>query len=686
MNTPHYRTSLLSACVAGVLGLASWGLQAQVKGEITPLPAAQPLPGQGHPMELTQADLLTFKALPAYSEPAWVTELVEQGKLPPVAERLPREPLVFLESGMPDGVGIYGGVFRMVTGGRPEGWNYAAGKNSGWGGTEYTVAECLTRTGPLTSIRKEEQTPLPNLARSWEWSEDGKRLTMHLIEGAKWSDGQPFGADDVLFLWEDNIMDPRVGAWASPGTYGAGTTLEKVDDSTLRWTFQDAFPTQYLYSMAFFRLCPGPAHVLKPLHPRYNDQATYSSYANALSPATLPVVTMGAWVPVSYTPDQMMVLRRNPYYWKVDEQGQQLPYLDELRFKLSTWTDREVQTVAGNADYANMENPSNYLDSIRQSRQPDAKARLDFSPRILGWSLFLNLSEDLGVSDDRERGIRQLNRELGFRQAVSHAIDRDALAQSMVRGPFGRPYAGGLYPEGVVDESSVAYYGYNPSLAKELLASVGLEDTDNNGILNFTSGPAQGRDLEITMVTPDGPGEKAMAEGLVSMFREVGIKLIPLPLQGAQVDAALGNGSFDFFIRRNDSEYIQPIQLAEALAPVHSKTPYWHKGTDDKPQQLLPFERELVNLINQFTNEPDLGKQLEILNQYNRVFTENLYHVGLVSMPGALILSKRLNNVPPGTPILSFQWAEDAIMRERIWVAPQDRLEELMPGKLPFVN
>jgi len=117
---------------------------------------------------------------------------------------------------------------------------------------------------------------------------------------------------------------------------------------------------------------------------------------------------------------------------------------------------------------------------------------------------------------------------------------------------------------------------------------------------------------------------------------------------------------------------------------VHDQTPYWHKGTKAKPQNLLPFEKDLVTLINQFQHEPDLTKQLEILNKYNKVFTENVYHVGLVSVPGALILNKRLKNVPPGTPIMSFQWAEDSIMRERIWIDPKSApVEELMPGKLP---
>ena len=127
-----------------------------------------------------------------YSEPAWVTkQFVDTGKLPPVAERLPKEPLVYKTANMPDGVGAYGDVMRHVIGGRPEGWNYMAGQTQGWGGIDIGLSECLTRTGPLFMVEQEDLEPLPNLAKSWDWSEDGKELTIHLIEGAKWSDGAP---------------------------------------------------------------------------------------------------------------------------------------------------------------------------------------------------------------------------------------------------------------------------------------------------------------------------------------------------------------------------------------------------------------------------------------------------------------------------------------------------------------
>ena len=115
----------------------------------------------------------------------------------------------------------------------------------------------------------------------------------------------------------------------------------------------------------------------------------------------------------------------------------------------------------------------------------------------------------------------------------------------MVRGPFSRPFAGGLYTEGVASDSSAVFYGYNPKLARELLADVGLKDTDGNGILNWTTGPMKGKDLEIAVMSPDG-SETKLLEGLISQLREVGIKLIPRPLSGTQFDSTVDSAAFDW--------------------------------------------------------------------------------------------------------------------------------------------
>ncbi len=118
--------------------------------------------------------IVTYKALDSYSEPAWVTELVEAGELPPVEERLPVEPKVVLAAGMSDGIGIYGDVWRDFSACPTAGWNNGAGVTSGWFGIEAMSFnyQALVKTGPLFRADQDLE-PFPNLAKSWEWSEDG---------------------------------------------------------------------------------------------------------------------------------------------------------------------------------------------------------------------------------------------------------------------------------------------------------------------------------------------------------------------------------------------------------------------------------------------------------------------------------------------------------------------------------
>ena len=476
--------------------------------------------------------------------------------------------MVFKTGNMPAGVGVYGDVMRHVIGGRPEGWNYIAGQTQGWGGIDIGIFECLTRTGPLFMVEQEDLAPLPNLAKSWDWSEDGKELTIHLIEGAKWSDGDPFDAEDIMFYWDDHVMDPELTplSGASPETFGVGTTLAKVDDFTVKFTFTQAFPESVLYALAYGTFCPQPSHVMKPLHPKYSDN-TYEQYTNAFPPTYMNFPVMGAWVPVEYRPDDIVVLRRNPYYWKVDENGQQLPYLDELQYRLSTWADRDVQAVAGTGDFSNLEQPENFVESLRRGAEETAPARLEFGPRIIGYSLFPNFSGNgWGEPDARGQAIRELNRDQNFRMGLSHAIDRQRLGNSLVKGPFTAIYPGGMVSDSIYyDAASTVYYPYSVETAKALFEQAGLTDTDGNGFVNHPADVLGGADVQVVMlVNGDYQTDKTVAEAVIAMMAEAGIKVTLNTLSGNARDAEFESGRFDWAVRRNDPELITPG--AEAVA------------------------------------------------------------------------------------------------------------------------
>ncbi len=121
------------------------------------------------------------------------------------------------------------------------------------------------------------------------------------------------------------------------------------------------------------------------------------------------------------------------------------------------------------------------------------KFAINWGPELLGYGVEFNFAEELGTADDRDKAVRQLNRNLKFRQALSYATDRDGIAQAIMRGPFLRGYAGGLYPGAPdFDKKSVVYYPYDVESAKTLLAEIGLKDTNGDGVLRVDGRPAEG--------------------------------------------------------------------------------------------------------------------------------------------------------------------------------------------------
>lgn len=638
--------------------------------------------------------LITYKALPEYNEPEWVTKLVDEGKLPPVAERLPKEPKVVLKAGMPNGIGVYGDVWRDFSACPTAGWNNGAGVTSGWFGIEAMSFnyQSLVKTGPLYRADQDIE-PIPNLAKSWEWSDDGMQLTMHLLEGAKWSDGQPFTADDVIFTWEDLISDPNVvrlnGTKNDAFTVGGKpATLEKVDDYTIRWTFGEAKPLQLFYLMDEGDFNISPAHVIKPLHPKYDTSMDYQGFANALAPDVLPVVTMGPWVPVEYKTDELLIMRRNPYFWMVDEEGNQLPYIDEAVYqKGPSGVGRTLCTLAGGCDHTNLENPSSeYVDALTRAQEPDAQFALNWGPEDLAFNLEVNQSLSLGVNDERDQAIRELFREDKFRQALSHAMDRDGIAQSLMRGPFLRAFPGGLYPGSPeFDKSSVVYYPYNVERAKELLAELGLKDTDGNGILNFTEGPQAGQDLIVGLNTSQDAAEtQSIGDQLAAMFGAVGIKVNPRPMTSQAGLDALTSGQWDMRMSRSDF-YQLPFTFCTQLAPLTKLTPDWNRE-GDKPRELRDWEKELADTATAYCSERDPAKRKELINHWNTIWTTHNYNLGTITGRKGLAIAKRFQNVPSGTPPHMYQWVEDVLMSEMIWTPVDQQKPEVRPDTIPVYN
>lgn len=636
--------------------------------------------------------IVTYKALPEYHQAPSLDAFVASGELPPVEERLPKEPQVYLTSGMKDGIGVYGDLWRGFSACPTAGYNDMAGTTMGWFGIEsYTSRyQGLIKTGPLFRVDQDIE-PMPNLAKSWEWSEDGMQLTMHLIEGAKWSDGVPFTADDVMFTWEGYVLDDNVNAPRHLDSFtwdDKPASLEKVDDFTIRFNFPVAKPLDVFYLISEDNFHVMPAHQLQPLHPKWSTadpKPSYVDFANALAPDTLPLVTMGPWAITEYKTDELMIMRRNPYYWKVDEAGNQLPYMDEIQYRKGpSGIGRDLCTIAGDCDHMNLENPSTFVEAMTQAQAADASYNVTWGPETLGYGVAFNYSLQLGIESERDTAVRELFRDLRFRQALSYATDREGIAQSIMRGPFLRGWAGGLYPGSPdFNRESVVYLPYDVASANALLDEIGLMDTDGDGVREWTEGPMAGQPVILQMrASQDAKETQSVAEALVNQWGAVGIQINMRIMDSATATTTDEAGTWDLSAFRGGQEFALPFRNVTGLAPITDNYNS-HRVAPGQERTLMDFEQQLIDIVNEYRSTFDPEGRKALMTEYNRIFTENVYNIGVFVGRYGLGVAKRVKNIPDGTPVFMYQWVEDAILLDTLWTPVDQQLPQNRPDTIP---
>lgn len=658
--------------------------------DVTSIAAA---PSAGLAGRFEVSDMFEYRACSRYNEAPELAALVKAGKLPPIEQRLPEKPRVIKRAIMPDGIGVYGGVWRDTFAVPVQSWNWGAGHTQGWFGVNEMVQAGLVDLYPMWMMRSPE--PAPMLATSWEWSEDGTTLTMHLMRGVKWSDGTPFTADDVVFTYENYILDPHIPSWvgAEAWTFGGKVTkLEKVDDYTIRWHFGVPYPIAAFYNMGYLNFSIVPKHVYAPFHPSFNPKATYDALLNATPPNDLPPVTLGAFIPVLYRPGEQLILVRNPYYWQVDEACNQLPYISEVWYTEATsGIHRTLNLLANKGDRDNVENPQMFSLIREAALARDSHFDLRFEGFTVGYELVFNLSRHLGVRDDRTRALRDLFRNVKFRQAVSHAIDREGIAVAASPGGLlTRPWYGGFVSGSpLYDEEVVTKYAYDPDRSRALLKEIGFKDTDGDGVVNWPDrSPLAGQNLVIELqVHEDQAASVEIAEALVPLFRSVGISLRPRVVKSTLGLERISTGEWEMAIRRLDTP--APDRSASNYGPTDLASPFWHKAGPGGLRELLDFERQLEKLYDQAKFTASADKRREIFREVLRIHTANLYTVGVYEARRGVAIHKRLKNIPSDLPVYLYEWG----LENQPWTAwtPKElqippRFQELIPTREAYQN
>jgi peptide/nickel transport system substrate-binding protein len=418
----------------------------------------------------------------------------------------------------------------------------------------------------------------PSLAESWEFSDDGLELDFHLRADARWSDGVPVTADDVIFSWRIQTA-PEI-AWAWMDVKAFIDEVEKVDDYTVRFRFSHRYPYQLMDANDGLIV---PAHIWREIpYERWFDTDWKEL-----------VVSAGPFVPGEHSPQQEIVLERNPTFFVADR-----PRLERVIFRIvPSKTGLLNQLFSGGIDLMNSVPPSE-AERMRSDPEVELIMFADRSYTHICWNL------------DREPFA-----DPRVRRAIGLAIDRGTIIDVAYNG-FAQISVGPVLSSMWAFDQELAPLPFDPIAARELLAEAGWVDHDDDGVLD-----RDGRDFEFELMAPSENEVRQDVSLLIERdLAQVGIRVIPRFVEWGSMQEAMDKGTFDAFVNR----WIEPTQVD--LEEI------WH--SPPAGVSTLNFGRyanpEVDRLIEEAAEAPDFGIQKPLLDRIQQIIVADQPYTFLV--------------------------------------------------------
>ena len=595
------------------------------------------------------------ESVPARNEAPTLAEQVKAGTLPPLAERVPAEPLTIpvLER-----IGEYGGDWSS---------GILGGSDAAWVGRT-VLYDGLVRWNP------EWTEVIPNIAKSWEVSADGTTYTFELREGMKWSDGESFTSADILFWAEDIAGNEELSPSGQPGwmkVNGEPAEITAPDEYTVVFKFggPNGLFLQHLATTNGLGLVDAQAKYAKQFHPKYNPEAPALAeqaklpgwvelFQNKVTSGpggvnarvqNTELPTLAAWrLTNPINAGQNLVYERNPYYWKVDPEGNQLPYLDRVVYPLVE--DVEVLTLkALNGEVDMMDrhigtvpNKAVFMD---QQEQGDYRFFETISAGMNTTSIAFNLTH----KDPVKREI--FNNRL-FRQALSVAINRQEIIDLVFVGQ-GQPSQVAPRPESEFynEEMATQYTEFDPEQAAQWLDEAG-----------YTAGPdgkrlgPDGKPIVLSVEVPTGFGDRVdVMELVVGYWEDIGIDAQVVVQERALFYTRKAANDHDVGVfEGNPTVMLDP----RWFFPYSEESIYgiawqaWFNNPQDELAEEPPAEtKRQMELYEQLTSTPDPEEQAELFKQIIQIAQEQFYSIGVSTLPnGYGIVKNNFHNVPGSMP------------------------------------
>ena len=387
----------------------------------------------------------------------------------------------------------------------------------------------------LVHIDRASHSTEAALASTWKRSADGREYTLSLRKGIRFSDGHPFDADDVVFTYRV-ILDERTG---SPNrdlliVGGQPIRVTKVDEYTVRVTLSQPYAAA---ERLFDSIAILPQHLLRDA---YDKGAMGQIWSMATPPAA--IAGLGPYRLKEYVAGQRLVLERNPYYWKTDSAKRRLPYIDELVFLFTGNEDAQViRFQSGDSDVLNRASADNFAVLARDPAASRYQLK-DLGPSLEYNFLLFNQNDLSGRNLPQVAARQQWFTDLGFRRAVSRAIDREGIARLVYRGRA-VPLWGNVSPGNRLwVNNSLPRLPRSVSDARSILKSSGFSWRPDGTLID-----RQGRPVAFTIVTSSSSAQRTeMATLIQADLKELGMNVQVVPLEfRALVDRVFQTFDYD---------------------------------------------------------------------------------------------------------------------------------------------
>lgn len=612
---------------------------------------------------LSDYETATGQTIAEFYEAPELSEMVAAGELPPVAERLPIEPLVILPS---NEIGYYGGPLQTTD-----------------GGSNLIREYLITYNSDATGI-------VPNVLLGWDANEDVTTYTFYLREGMRWSDGHPFTAEDIVWYYENVLLNTKLypdgrSRWKAGGEMAS---IRQIDDFTIEFSFVQS---NAVFPLALARENPAwlPVHYVEQFHEDFGeasfieeeiDRRGFADWAQLFDEITEyyenpDIPTIYRWDFVGNPSDPVQRFERNPYYWKVDPEGNQLPYTSGANVNDAGGDEPQLlSAIAGDIDFIRGKK-LNPLVNFTLLAEEEENGRF-FMETMKGETL--NVGFFLGYAID-EPVRQELYTNYDFRRALSIGTDRNQINNLV--------YAGDLIVSNWGPSNGFPYFGerdlfrqnieFDPDEANRILDSLGLT-RGNDGVRRMADGGRLVMTITVGLEEQENYQTTSVAEILTQQWEELGIEVVVRP-EDTDYWESTESTDIDMYLGILGANKPEPLGVGRNSIVVPSDFDGFVNGqwsrwiaTGGEVGVEPPIEAQRIGvLLNEFHAAPSFEAAEGIEEEMLQIHADNMWFVGLVRIPATWevtsfhLRSSRVGNYPsPAATEINYVAIEQLYIKE----------------------